>query len=233
MSSSQNNDSDERFALGLVFALITLVVLSVLWFGAYKGIKGAKSAKGGVVATKVQTSGTAVGSAGATGGAVLGGSAPATAAVGAAAANAANAVGDAAVAGANAAGAAVAAAGASVAAAGSAIADDLARVLIENGVVKFYFATAKSDLAPGANEALADVVAGVKAGQRAVISGYTDSTGDADKNAELAKQRAFAVRDALVALGVAEDKLDLKKPEAVENAGNNAEARRVEVVLAK
>ena len=226
MSSSQNNDSDERFALGLVFALITLVVLSVLWFGAYKGIKGAKSAKGGVVATKVQTSGTAVGSAGATGGAVLGGSAPATAAVGAAAANAANAVGDAAVAGAN-------AAGAAVAAAGSAIADDLARVLIENGVVKFYFATAKSDLAPGANEALADVVAGVKAGQRAVISGYTDSTGDADKNAELAKQRAFAVRDALVALGVPQDKLDLKKPESVENAGNNAAARRVEVVLAK
>ena len=40
----------------------------------------------------------------------------------------------------------------------------MARVLIENGIVKFYFATAKADLAPGANEALADVVAGVKAG---------------------------------------------------------------------
>ena len=119
------------------------------------------------------------------------------------------------------------------AAAAGAAADDAARVLIENGVVKFYFATAKAELAPGANEALADVVAGVKAGQRAVISGYTDSTGDAEKNAELAKQRAFAVRDALVALGVAEGKLDLKKPEAVENAGNNAEARRVEVMLAK
>ena len=83
----------------------------------------------------------------------------------------------------------------------------------------------------GANAAIE--IAGVKAGQRAVISGYTDSTGDAEKNAELAKQRAFAVRDALVALGVAEGKLDLKKPEAVENAGNNAEARRVEVMLAK
>ena len=229
MSSSQNNDSDERFALGLVFALITLVVLSVLWFGAYKGIQGAKTGKSGAVtAAKVQT-----------GGAVLGGTATnAGAAAGAAAAagNAAAAVGDAA----NQAGAAVAnaasAAGAAVANGAAnvgAAVEDAARVLIDNGVVKFYFATAKAELAPGANEALADVVAGVKAGQRAVISGYTDATGDADKNAELAKQRAFAVRDALVALGVSQDKLDLKKPEAVENAGNNAEARRVEVVLAK
>ena len=42
VSSSQNNDSDERFALGLIFALITLVVLSVLGFGAYKGVHGNK-----------------------------------------------------------------------------------------------------------------------------------------------------------------------------------------------
>lgn len=216
MSSSQNNDSDERFALGLVFALITLVVLSVLWFGAYKGIHGAKSAKGGVVAAKLQPGAS---------GAVLGG----TASAGSAAATGA---GDAAAQAGAAAGASASSASGAAAQAGAA-ADDAARVLIENGIVKFYFATAKADLAPGANEALVDVVAGVKAGQRAVISGYTDSTGDADKNAELAKQRAFAVRDALVALGVAEDKLDLKKPEAVENAGNNAEARRVEVVLAK
>ncbi|MGF6214106.1 OmpA family protein [Comamonas sp. 4034] len=216
MSSSQNNDSDERFALGLVFALITLVVLSVLWFGAYKGIHGAKSAKGGVVAAKLQPGAS---------GAVLGG----TASAGSAAATGA---GDAAAQAGAAAGDSASAASGAAAQAGAA-ADDAARVLIENGIVKFYFATAKADLAPGANEALVDVVAGVKAGQRAVISGYTDSTGDAEKNAELAKQRAFAVRDALVALGVAEDKLDLKKPEAVENAGNNAEARRVEVVLAK
>lgn len=215
MSSSQNNDSDERFALGLVFALITLVVLSVLWFGAYKGVQGAKSAKaGGVVAVVVQTAGTAV--------AVLGGTAPAVdaSAAGTTAANGAVAGGD-------------AAAQTGAVAAGEAAGDDVARVLIENGVVKFYFATAKAELAAGTNEALTEVVAGVKIGQRAVISGYTDATGDADKNAELAKLRAFAVRDALVVLGVSEDKLDMKKPEAVESTGNNAEARRVEVMLAK
>ena len=206
MSSSQNNDSDERFALGLVFALITLVVLSVLWFGAYKGIHGAKSAKGAVTAAKVQTG------------------APSRASVGpVAAAPAAGAAAD----------ANAQAAGAAGAATGAAAGDDAARVLIENGVVKFYFATGKAELAQGGNEALADVVAGIKAGQRGVISGYTDANGDADKNAELAKQRAFAVRDALVALGVSADKLELKKPEAVENTGNNAAARRVEVVLAK
>ncbi|MDR2329213.1 MAG: OmpA family protein [Comamonas sp.] len=208
MSSSQNNDGDERFALGLVFALIILVVLGVVWFGAYKGIHGAKSGNAAVTATAT----------GAKRGAVLGGTDPAAAAARAAAtADTTNAAG---------------ATGAAAANGAAVIADEAAAVVIENGVVKFYFATAKAELAPGANEALVDVIAGVKAGQRAVISGYTDATGDADKNAELAKQRAFAVRDALLALGVTEDKLELKKPEAVENAGNNAQARRVEVVLA-
>lgn len=183
MSSAQDNDSDQRFALGLIFALITLVVLSVLGFGAYKGVHGAKA------------------------GAVQGvANAPAG---GGAAANGAS----------------------GAAAAGSAVEVDEARVLVENGVVKFYFATAKAELAPGANEALADVVAAAKAGKRAVISGYTDATGDADKNAELAKQRAFAVRDALLALGVAEGKLDLRKPESVNASGSNAEARHVEVTI--
>mgnify|MGYP000721068478 CR=1 FL=1 len=56
--------------------------------------------------------------------------------------------------------------------------------------------------------------------------------GHPDLNAELAKQRAFAVRDALKALGVAEDKIELKKPEETTASGSNAEARRVEVALA-
>ena len=52
-------------------------------------------------------------------------------------------------------------------------------------------------------------------------------------NAELAKQRAFAVRDALTGSGVAETSLELKKPEETTGAGSNAEARRVEVVIAE
>ena len=112
------------------------------------------------------------------------------------------------------------------------MADDGASVRVENGVVKFYFATGKADLAAGANEALADIVKGVAAGQKAVVSGFHDATGDAAQNAELAKNRALAVRDALKALGVAEDRIELKKPEATQGTGSNAEARRVEVVLA-
>ena len=61
---------------------------------------------------------------------------------------------------------------------------------VENGVIKFYFATGKADLATGAEAALAEVAKGVAAGKRAVVSGYTDSTGDPAKNEELAKARA-------------------------------------------
>ncbi len=104
-------------------------------------------------------------------------------------------------------------------------------VRIENGVVKFFFASGSSALPAEAGKALSDVVQGVGAGKMAVISGFHDTTGDPAKNAELAKERALMVRDTLKALGVAEDKVELKKPEQTQGSGNLAEARRVEVVL--
>ncbi len=104
-------------------------------------------------------------------------------------------------------------------------------IRVENGVVKFYFATAKADLASGANEALRHVVMAVAEGKKALVSGFHDSTGDLAKNEELAKLRAFAVRDALKSLGVAEDKIELKKPEVMTGTGSNAQARRVEVTV--
>ena len=110
-------------------------------------------------------------------------------------------------------------------------ATDAASVKVENGVVKFYFGPGKSELAPGANSALADVIKGAQAGRKLVISGYHDATGSAAKNAELAKLRAVAVRNALLAAGVPENKIELKKPEVLLAAGSNAEARRVEVAL--
>ena len=58
-----------------------------------------------------------------------------------------------------------------------------------------------------------------------------DATGDPAKNEELAKQRALAVSAALKAAGIADDKVDLKKPEAMTGGGSSAEARRVEVAL--
>jgi len=112
-----------------------------------------------------------------------------------------------------------------------AAASDGASFKVENGVVKFYFASGKAELATGAEAALADVAKGVAGGKKAVVSGYTDSTGDAAKNEELAKQRALAVSAALKTAGIADDKIELKKPEALTGSGGNAEARRVEVAL--
>ena len=126
---------------------------------------------------------------------------------------------------------AVAAAPAAEAPAAAVVADD-ASVVVENGVVKFYFASGKADLAAGAVEALADAIAAGKAGKKLVISGFHDATGNAAQNAELAKQRALAVRDALKTAGVAESGIELKKPEETTGSGNNAEARRVEVMIA-
>ncbi|MES2229014.1 MAG: sodium-translocating pyrophosphatase [Pseudomonadota bacterium] len=117
------------------------------------------------------------------------------------------------------------------AASAAAPAADVASFKVENGVVKFYFASGKAELATGAEGALADVAKGVAAGKKAVVSGYTDSTGDAAKNEELAKQRAMAVGAALKTAGVPDDKVELKKPETLTGSGGNAQARRVEVAL--
>ncbi|MDE2453633.1 MAG: sodium/proton-translocating pyrophosphatase, partial [Burkholderiales bacterium] len=113
-----------------------------------------------------------------------------------------------------------------------AAATDAASISVANGVVKFYFASGKADIADGAHAALADIVKGVGEGKTAVVTGFADSSGDPAKNEELAKQRAFAVRDALEAAGIAKDKIALEKPAAgATGSGEAAEARRVEVSL--
>lgn len=121
---------------------------------------------------------------------------------------------------------------ATVAATPAAQADD-ASVVVDNGVVKFYFASGKADLASGALDALNEAIAAAKGGKRLVVSGFHDATGDPAMNADLARQRAMAVRDALLGAGVSETSLDLKKPEQMQaSTGRSAEARRVEVMIA-
>ncbi len=126
----------------------------------------------------------------------------------------------------------VAAAGATPAKSDSAMdaAAGAAAVAVEGGVVKFFFASGKAELPEGGPQALADVIAGAKAGKKASISGYVDSTGNAAQNKELAKQRAFAVRDLLKSAGLADDQIELVKPEDIQS-GTGAQARRVEVTL--
>jgi cytochrome c oxidase subunit II len=98
------------------------------------------------------------------------------------------------------------------------------------------FATGKSALDGDAQKVLGKALAMLKAKPDAKIalSGYVDASGSAAKNAELAKQRAFAVRDALTKGGIPAERIELRKPSQVE-AGSGADAaraRRVDIVSA-
>ena len=209
--NTNDDDREQKTVVGfLIGAVVLLAIAIAVGFGMSRaGVFGKKDG------------------AASTGSSVM---AAADAASGAAAADgAASAAGVAAQAGAASAdqGAATAGQGAEVQAGA-----DEASVKVVDGVVRFYFASGKAELAAGAKEALADAVAAAKAGKKLVLSGFHDSTGDPARNAELAKQRAFAVRDALIAEGVAEGSIDLQKPEAMPNTqGNDPEARRVEVKI--
>jgi cytochrome c oxidase subunit 2 len=94
-----------------------------------------------------------------------------------------------------------------------------------------YFETGKSALPADAASAVQAAAAYAKAHPDAklTLSGFTDATGSATTNAELAKTRAQAVRDALKAAGVAEDRIILKKPETITGGADAREARRVEI----
>lgn len=135
----------------------------------------------------------------------------------------------------------IAAAPAAVAANGSAMnvnssavapaksADDMTP--IGEPVAKFYFASGKAELPADAKAGLEKVVAlsKEKAGASVLLSGFHDATGDPAKNAELAKDRAKAVREALKSMGIDEVRVFLRKPEVMTGTGDAREARRVEV----
>ena len=99
--------------------------------------------------------------------------------------------------------------------------------------VAILFAVGQNALPADASAQLAGMVEGARANAaaRLQISGFTDASGDPTLNEELAKARASAVRDALVAAGIPEERIDMKKPETITGAGTDEEARRVEVSL--
>lgn len=97
-----------------------------------------------------------------------------------------------------------------------------------------YFDTAKADVTPEFDAAAADIKAYADANPEARfdVSGYNDPRGDAAFNAELSKNRAQRVAAALVALGIAESRIDLEKPPETTDATTSMEnARRVDVVV--
>ena len=98
---------------------------------------------------------------------------------------------------------------------------------------KMYFDSGKADLSAEASAALQSIIdfATANPGARIAISGFHDATGSAAANAELAKNRAMAIRDALKAAGIAEDRIEMRKPEMTTGGGDPAEARRVEASI--
>ncbi|MPW19425.1 cytochrome c oxidase subunit II [Paraburkholderia sp. CNPSo 3157] len=123
-------------------------------------------------------------------------------------------------------------AGASAPAAASGASDNAAASAPQASLpATIYFETNKSTLPADAKAAVDAAAAYAKAHPDAkfTLSGYTDATGSADKNAKLAKARAEAVRDALKAAGIAEDHIILKKPETITGGADAKEARRVEI----
>ena len=99
-----------------------------------------------------------------------------------------------------------------------------------------FFATGKSELDAESTATLKAAVEYLKAHPdvKIALSGFVDSTGNADANAELAKNRATAVRGALEAGGVAGIRIDMRKPEVITAAqGADREGRRVDIVAAQ
>jgi photosynthetic reaction center cytochrome c subunit len=92
------------------------------------------------------------------------------------------------------------------------------------------FAVGRKDLAAEAMQVIEAAARVLKdnAAVKVDLSGFADRSGNAQSNLELARDRAFAVRDALKTAGVAADRINLKKPEFV-IGGAEADSRRVEI----
>jgi cytochrome c oxidase subunit II len=100
-------------------------------------------------------------------------------------------------------------------------------------VAKLYFDTGKTSAPADTSAVIADVVAYLQknTASKAVISGYNDPRGDAAMNAELSKNRAKSVREALKAAGIEESRIELRKPADTNLGGDPKEARRVEITV--
>ena len=106
----------------------------------------------------------------------------------------------------------------------------------DSGPHQVFFETGKStldDKAQAAVKKAAEYWSAHKDGKIA-LSGFVDSTGNAEKNAELAKERAKAVSKLLTDSGIAADRIEMRKPETITAAaGTDQQARRVDITAAQ
>lgn len=93
-----------------------------------------------------------------------------------------------------------------------------------------YFERGDASIDAEDRQRIANVASTARDTERPVaITGYTDRTGDQGQNLELAKDRAQAVRQALVSEGVSEDRIVMDPPRSVTGSGTDEEARRVDI----
>ena len=103
-------------------------------------------------------------------------------------------------------------------------------------LLRVFFDTGKTEVATEFADKAKPLVDYLQANAdvKAIVSGFNDPTGDPALNAELSKNRAEAVKAALVMAGVSSDRVVLEKPaEATDTGATNAASRRVDVMLRK
>ena len=96
---------------------------------------------------------------------------------------------------------------------------------------KIHFDTAKTNQPADSAVTLAPIVEWLKANPsaKAIISGFYDPRGSIARNEQLAKGRAKSTSEALVAAGIDESRIEMRKPADVNGGADLDEARRVEV----
>ncbi|MEI6547596.1 MAG: OmpA family protein, partial [Burkholderiales bacterium] len=92
-----------------------------------------------------------------------------------------------------------------------------------------YFELDKFDIGAEGSKTIAAVVAQVSKDGKYAVTGYTDKTGDPARNEELAKNRAKAVKDAMIAAGASEANITMQPPEYLTGSYEDRAARRVDI----
>ncbi len=94
-----------------------------------------------------------------------------------------------------------------------------------------FFGLGQSQLSTEAQAEVAEIAREAKGATQLVLAGFHDPSGNAAQNAELAKNRALAVRTGLIEGGVRPSRILLRRPESTTGDGSAEEARRVDVRL--
>jgi cytochrome c oxidase subunit 2 len=102
-------------------------------------------------------------------------------------------------------------------------------------LISFFFETDLAELPADAGAQVQAIVDYAKSSPdtKVGISGFHDKRGDVAHNQELAKRRAKAAREMLIAAGMPEDRIILVKPQETTGGEDDRQARRVDIYPAQ